>query len=426
VKADLDQILQDRGLDALVVVGPDGLNESNAAFHYFVGRAHLTGTVIKRRGRAPILLHSEMERDAAHGTGLETVPVTRWPLKEIFESFPDQLSARVELHRRIFQDLEVTGRIVVAGVDHVGPALAFWQRLRTALPGLEIVTEPDGTALEAARMTKDAAEIAAIERAGAEACEIVDEVRGILSEAAVQHGALADDSGPLTIGRLRRLILERVHERGLQAPEGFILSANRDAGVPHSSGDDAHALAAGDVLLLDFYPRGPEGYWHDVTRTWSLGAARPEVQSAHDDVRGCFELVLERIRPGVSSRELQSEACTYFEERGHASIRQDPAGTSGYVHSLGHGLGLEVHERPHFPTFRAGQDAELEPGMVVTIEPGLYYPERGFGVRIEDTVLVTESGARSLSPAAPDLEIPIGGFAAARGDLSRRRRKISG
>jgi Xaa-Pro aminopeptidase len=407
MKNDLDRLLQERGLDALVVMGPDGLSEANAPFRYFVGGAHLTGAVLKRRGAAAVILHSDMERDAAESTGLEAVSISRWPLKEIFESSASQGEARTELYRRILTDLGIGGRVAVTGVDEVSTALGLWERLRQAVPGLQIVAEMDGTVLDEARITKDADELAALEEVARATCAVVEEVRALLSGAAVAGEALADEEGPLTVGRVKRFVGERVHTRGLQAPEGFILSTNRDAGVPHNTGDEAHVLAPGDVVLFDFFPKGTGGYYHDVTRTWSLGPPRPEVRSAFQDVRACFDHVLGRVRPGSSTRDLQLETCAFFEARGHSTLRQDPSRTEGYVHSLGHGLGLDVHERPHFPSFRAGKDTRLEPGMVVTIEPGLYYPERGFGVRIEDTVVVTEAGARSLSKVSTELEISL-------------------
>ncbi len=414
MKSDLERLLQDRALEALIVVGPDGLGTTNAPFRYFTGEAHLTGVVVKRRGHAPVLLHSDMERDAAGRTGLDLVPFSRWPLKEIYNAFGDPLSARVELYRRILADLGVSGRVAVAGVDELGGALPFWDRLRKETPGLDVVHEPEGTVLEEAFLTKDAAELALLERAAGAACAVVDELRDVIGRASVRNGALADRSGELTVGRVRGLALERLHALGLQSPEGFILSTNGDAGVPHHQGDDAHVLAEGDVVLFDFYPRGAGGYHHDITRTWSVGPARAEVRSTFEDVRSCFEHVMERVRPGASTRDLQSETCAFFEARGHATIRQDPTATSGYVHSLGHGIGLDVHERPHFPTFRSGPDTRLEPGMAITIEPGLYYPERGLGVRIEDTVVVTETGARRLSTSPTDLEITLRGARPAR------------
>lgn len=412
MKSDLDRLMKQRGLEAIVVVGPDGLGAVNAPFRYFVGDAHLTGLVIKRRGRPPALIHHDMERDAAESTGLEPFSTSRWPLKEIFDSCPNLLEARVELYRRIFRDLDVSGPVALAGVQDAGEAVAFWARLREALPELVIVRETDATVLEEARMTKDAGELRALEQMGGEACRIVEEVRLLLSASVAVEGALADDAGPLTIGGIKRLVRERMHRRGLEAGGDFIFAANADAAVPHNVGDPSHVLAPGDVVLFDFFPRGRHGYFHDVTRTWSIGPARDEVQSAFRDVLACFEHVLELTRPGSSTRELQLQACAFFESRGHATMRQDPSGRSGYVHALGHGLGLEVHERPSFPSFRSGGDTRLEPGMVLTLEPGLYYPEQGFGIRIEDTVVVTEVGARSLSPAPKELELPLASAAA--------------
>jgi Xaa-Pro aminopeptidase len=409
LKKDLDALMQARDLDALIVIGADGTAEVNAAFRWFVGGAHLTGLVLKKRGEPPLLLHSDLERDAAHATGLACIPSSRWPLKEIFQAATSPRAARVELYRRVLSDLGVSGRVALAGVDEVGTAFSFWSRVREAVPGLEIVDEGDLTLVQAARLTKGADEIAALEDVARRACAVVDEVRALLERSRSSGDALHHEGAPLTIGRLRAFASERAHGRGLESPGGFILSANRDAAVPHTQGDDAHVLRRGDVLLFDYFPRAENGWHHDITRTWSLGPPRPEVRRALDDVAGCFEDALRRVRPGVSTRELQAASCEFFETRGWPTVRQDPRAVRGYVHSLGHGLGLEVHERPNFPTFRAGDEIALEPGMVVTIEPGLYDPDADWGVRIEDTVAVTEDGARSLSTSPRDTEIRLAG-----------------
>ncbi|MBA2565570.1 MAG: aminopeptidase P family protein [Gemmatimonadetes bacterium] len=416
MKTDLDRIMAEHALDALVVMGPDGLLEVNAPYRYFVGDAHVTGTLFKKPGEPTTLLHHDMERDAARSTGLRTISSSRWPLKEIFESCPDQTRARIELYRRILGDLGITGRVAVTGVDDVATALALWGGLREAIPGLEIVAGLDGTVLDEVRITKDADELRLLETVARDTCGVVSEVHDLLA-ALVPKGeedrrgaTSAHDTGgrcaatPRTIGNLKDFVRGRMQAAGLAAPGGFILSANADAGVPHNTGDDSHLLREGDVVLFDFFPQGANGYCHDVTRTWSIGAPRAEVREVFDDVLACFEEMMGAVRPGASTRDLQLRACEFFESRGHPTIRQDPCGTSGYVHSLGHGIGLEVHERPHFPTFRAGRDTVLEAGMVITVEPGLYYPERALGVRIEDTVVVTEEGARSLSAVPTSLE----------------------
>ena len=106
--------------------------------------------------------------------------------------------------------------------------------------------------------------------------------------------------------------------------------------------------------------------------------------------------------------EYQVLTCEYFDKRGHPTIMTEPRSTSGYVHGLGHGLGLEVHEAPSFSHLAASMFA-LEPGSTFTVEPGLYYPERGYGLRVEDTFYCDSAGNfHSLTPFRKDLVLPVG------------------
>jgi len=110
MKRDVPTLMAERGLDALVIEGPDGTHGANPAFAYFTRNQHLVGTVIVKRDEAPLLLYRSMERDAAEATGLELINFDRWPLHEIFKEHPDRLEARVELYKRIFRDLNVRAR----------------------------------------------------------------------------------------------------------------------------------------------------------------------------------------------------------------------------------------------------------------------------------------------------------------------------
>jgi Xaa-Pro aminopeptidase len=94
----------------------------------------------------------------------------------------------------------------------------------------------------------------------------------------------------------------------------------------------------------------------------------------------------------VNAAEFQERTCELFEAQGHVTIRQDSTVESGYVHSLGHGVGLNIHEKPWFGN-KSDPTNALVPGSVFTIEPGLYYPDKGMGVRLEDTYYVSEDGA---------------------------------
>jgi Xaa-Pro aminopeptidase len=113
------------------------------------------------------------------------------------------------------------------------------------------------------------------------------------------------------------------------------------------------------------------------------------------------------LQAGTPCMEYQQQTCELFEARGHTTIMSDPQTQEGYVHSLGHGLGLHVHERPSFRT-SSGEGDRLEPGVVVTIEPGLYYPLRDMGVRLEDTVWVRPNGEIEVLVEYPlDLVLPM-------------------
>ncbi len=110
---------------------------------------------------------------------------------------------------------------------------------------------------------------------------------------------------------------------------------------------------------------------------------------------------------GVPCQRLQTMTLDYFEAHGHATSRTEPGGHVGYVHSLGHGVGLDIHEGPRLSAV-PGNDTRLQPGHVVSVEPGLYYPERGFGVRVEDTVAFREDGSLiNLTDYPYDLVVPM-------------------
>jgi Xaa-Pro aminopeptidase len=151
-------------------------------------------------------------------------------------------------------------------------------------------------------------------------------------------------------------------------------------------------LRLGQTIIFDIFPCEPGGgYFHDFTRTWCLGYAPEEALALYEDVRFVFQTVMNELRVGVPTRQVMRRACQLFEERGHPTQRSDPQTQEGFVHGLGHGVGLNIHERPQFGMF-ASESERLLPGMVMTVEPGLYYPKREMGVRLEDTIWVRPDG----------------------------------
>lgn len=174
-------------------------------------------------------------------------------------------------------------------------------------------------------------------------------------------------------------------------PLNTIVAGGVQGADPHEMGTGP--LRVGEPVVLDIFPRvARSGYFGDLTRTVVKGSASDVVRRAYAAVAAAQSAATEMIKPGVACREVHERAAAVLCEHGFQTGRNE-SGPFGFIHGLGHGLGLEIHEAPRLS---ARSDDVLEPGMVVTVEPGLYYPEWG-GVRLENVVAVTESGCEVLT-----------------------------
>jgi Xaa-Pro aminopeptidase len=148
------------------------------------------------------------------------------------------------------------------------------------------------------------------------------------------------------------------------------------------------------------------GYYHDMTRTWCIGYAPEKIQHIYEQVMTAFDIAVETYALGKPYYPLQEAVLDYFEKHGHATTRSHSNPMTGYVHGLGHGVGLNIHEFPRLHHLSKEDIAQI--GNFITIEPGLYYPEDGFGVRVEDSFIVNENGELvSITPFRKDLVLPL-------------------
>jgi Xaa-Pro aminopeptidase len=238
---------------------------------------------------------------------------------------------------------------------------------------------------------------------------VVAKTADFLTSHAVKDGRLVKKDGqPLRIGEVKQRINLWLAECGAENPEDTIFSIGRDAGVPHSSGNPEDELRLGQTIVFDIYPcQAGGGYFYDFTRTWCLGYAPDDVMAVYEQVHSVFTQMRQELTANTPCAPYQRRACELFETAGHPTILSQPETEQGYVHSLGHGVGLNIHERPWFGSHAPVQD-NLLPGSVFTLEPGLYYPERGMGVRLEDTLWVTPAGQiETLADYPLDLVLPV-------------------
>lgn len=242
------------------------------------------------------------------------------------------------------------------------------------------------------REVKSARELAFITIAQQTAARAMKGAVDMIAACAIgRDGRLRLGRRPLTAAAVRREIDSIALSRGCVC-HGTIVACGAQAANPHEIGWGT--LRAHRPIVIDIFPRHIEsGYWGDLTRTVLRGEAAPEIVAMHAAVRDAQKLALSQIHAGVSTATIHRAAVELFRERGFFTGRRNGR-SEGFIHAIGHGIGLEIHENPSVgPVNR-----KLRSGNVITVEPGLYYPGKT-GIRIEDTVCVTKSGCRRIAPA---------------------------
>jgi Xaa-Pro aminopeptidase len=268
----------------------------------------------------------------------------------------------------LWQQLATISNLEVVGFESGHLLHRDFQRLLEA--GARWQWRPTTDLVEALRERKDPGELALIEVAN-----------GIATR------ALERTLPQVRVG-MTELQVAGVLEKALrdEGSEGFpfpsIVASGPRSALPHAR-SSSRAIEDGDFLLLD-YGAETAGYCSDVTRTVVVGRASTEQREIYEIVRVANETAARRVRAGMTGRDADAIARDYIEQRGYGDL---------FGHSLGHGLGLEVHEAPRLARTAEGVLAE---GAVVTIEPGIYRPGWG-GVRIEDDVFLGPAGPKILT-----------------------------
>jgi Xaa-Pro aminopeptidase len=240
----------------------------------------------------------------------------------------------------------------------------------------------EGKTFDLRRRVKTDSELDGIRRAQVSAEAAMDAIRSRLRK-----------GGMVTCEDLRAEAMRAFTEAGTIVPDIVIVSHGAQTAVGHEPGSGQ--IEEGEPIVVDLYPQDPEsGCYTDMTRTFCLGEPVEELVRYHGLVRQALDLAYEAIKPGVKGVDAHRAVCEFFQDEGFKTQLTKIPGEvleEGFFHSLGHGVGLEVHEQPGLG--RTG--VEIVAGDVLAVEPGLYRPDFG-GCRLEDTVLVTEDGIELL------------------------------
>ena len=367
-----------RGRDAGPGAGPgrrpDLLLVTHAAnVFYLTGFRGSAGMLLAGAGEATLIVDSRYVTAARRVLDDASTPGAPLVLAEVESSYEETLCELLRARGPCRVGVEA---------DHMTLARHAW--LEQALAGSGVELCPTTGLVEAGRLVKDAAEVETLREGGARISEVMTEMLAALRPGRRERDVAAD-------------VDWAIRRAGFEGPAfETIVASGPNSALPHARPGD-RVLAVGDLVLLDF-GGVHEGYCVDLTRVASLGPPPPRAAAWHRAVRAAHAAALAAVRPGATTVAVDAAARDVLAGRGLGEA---------FGHGTGHGLGIEVHEAPRIGKPRASdgpEEARLAAGMVVTVEPGVYVPGEG-GVRLEDDVVVTETGCELLTDVPLELVV---------------------
>lgn len=328
---------------------------------------HLTGLRFHLMERPVVLLFAKDQEPAIVLPELELQKVASLPYKLQVFAYPENPSEWDDAFRRAAQTLGLDGKRI--GVEPRQLRLLEFRHVRAGAPEAEYPDASD--VLAGLRLRKEPEEVEKMRRAVRIAQEALEATIPLIKIGMTERELSAE----LVVQLLK-------HGSESELPFSPIVSGGPNGANPHASPGD-RKLQAGDLLVVD-WGAAYEGYISDLTRTFAVGEVDVEYQKIHKIVQEANAAGRAAARPGVPCANVDRAARQVIEKAGYGVY---------FTHRTGHGIGMEAHEDPYM---RGDNLQLLEPGMAFTVEPGIYLPERN-GVRIEDNVVITETGADVLS-----------------------------
>ncbi len=399
---DVDSEMEKRGVESLIVFGDSTIG--NPDLGYVVGATLPRGGIyLKRASHQPTLIVSNIDVGSAKKGRVRNIRTYSDYGFEKISSRYDRTEARARFYWKIIREEGLQGPVVVGGRNDSSYTLELVDALRKR--GVRIVGEKTPTILESARETKDRIEIGRLRDVGKRTCWVVEKIVQLLRNTRVRGNKIVYKSKPLNVGTVKKSIGRLLVEKNLVAIEDTIFAPGRRSSDPHYMGEDTDPIRPGEPIVFDIFPSEPDGYWHDCTRTYTFGTPQKKLKEMYETVLEAQSIALDMVEVGVPCNDMMAKVCGLFEKRGWPTARQIIKGNRearvrGFMHGLGHGVGLTIGERPYLSLF--GNDP-LKKGSVVTIEPGLYEPRLG-GVRIED-IIVVGSPSENLTPLPKHMEL---------------------
>jgi Xaa-Pro aminopeptidase len=396
LKAELDQILAENGADALLLYS-DSQKDANM---YYVTNFLAPDPFIylKKADEQAVIVVSQMEYSRAQkqASVKDVKSVQDYDYLRVVKTAknpqlgPIKFIANVAKH-----ELGKKAKICVPPNFSVMVADVLRTEGLTVLPMFDVI--------EKARETKDPQEVQTIKQIQRVNEKITGEVIDLIAGCEVGANKMLLCNGePLTVGKVKAVFGTKFTEHGCLPEEDIIVSCGPKSSDPHYVGEPKDKLKADQPIVLDIFPRSiQKRYWTDMTRTVVKGKASPKIRKMFEVVQEAKTVSMDAVHAGANASQVYGVCCDVLERNGFQTTRGGQHVTVGMTHTLGHGVGLQIHESPRLGEF---SDFELKEHCVVTVEPGVYDPKTG-GMRLEDIIEVTKGGCNNLTQMETVLEI---------------------
>jgi Xaa-Pro aminopeptidase len=370
----LSKAIRKSGADAYVIYASSRDTDMKYLTHFTTSDPFV---FIKKPGEPGVIIVSQMETGRASREATATVMTrTQAGLPEILKTEQDPYRATAKMIAG-----QVGKKILVPPNFPIALATAMSEYCTIVV---------DGGTIQLMRAKKSKIELILMNKVQKVTEKAMDRAVSLIRSTSVKKGILHIGQNPLTSEHVKFSMHSLLLEHGCSAVD-TIVSCGEDTAVPHISGSGP--LKSDEPIVIDLFPVDEKsGYYADMTRTVVKGEPSKDIREMYDALREAKQLGISRVKAGVSGADIHLAVVDFFNERGYETD------TRGFIHNLGHGVGLQVHELPTIgPAGKA-----LESGNVITIEPGLYYPGIG-GVRLEDIGAVTAKGFNSFTAFPEEL-----------------------
>jgi Xaa-Pro aminopeptidase len=396
LRGDLDSTIAERGAEALLLYS-DSYRDANM---YYLTKFLAPDPFIylKRVDADPTLVVNQMEYPRAQKQSLVKNVQSYLDynyLQVVKNAKNPQIGAMKFITKVAEKELGIETKVGVPPNFPVAVADALRKKGLTIKPMFGVV--------ERARETKDKQEVDEIRAVQAVAEEATAQAIELIANANVGvNDTLLSSKETLTVDKIKSFLGQKLLEKGCLFEEDLIVACGTKGSDPHYFGEPQDKLKAHQPIILDIYPRSiQKRYWTDMTRTIVKGKASNKLKKMFEAVSEAKNASLDAIQAGEMGSHVYDVCCDVLEKAGYETTRGGKKITRGMTHSLGHGVGLQIHESPRLGEFST---TLLKKHNVVTVEPGLYDPKIG-GVRLEDLIEVTKTGYRNLTKMETQLEI---------------------